>query len=143
MESNNKAVSVGEGLLTTPLYPIENVRLNGSKCKVCGEVMFGSYSSCQNCAEECVEQLPLGKCGKVWSYTIIRHQPPGQYRGPSDPFTPFAEGLVELPEGVRILSPLDCDIEKVHIGMEVELVIHELYKNEQGQPVLAFKFKAA
>ena len=105
--------------------------------------MFGSHNSCPNCAGESVEQLPLSKSGKVWSYTIIRHQPPGQYRGPTNPFVPFAEGLVELPEGIRIVSPLDCNIEKVHIGMEVELVVYELYKNEQGQSVLAFKFKAA
>ena len=143
MEKGSNAVSVGDGLLTTPLHPIENVRINGSKCKTCGEVMLGHYNSCANCASEVMEQIPLGSRGKVWTYTVIRHQPPGQYRGPTNPFLPFAEGLVELPEGIRILSVLDCDIEKVHIGMEVDLVIYELYKNDQGQSVLAFKFKAA
>lgn len=139
---NDNAIPVGEGLLTTPLYPIENVRINGSRCKICGEVMLGRYDSCASCAGESMEQIPLSNRGEVWTYTVIRHQPPGQYRGPTDPFIPFAEGLVELPEGIRVLSVLDCDIEKVHIGMKVELVIYELYKNEQGQSVLAFKFKA-
>jgi len=143
MLNSSNAVSVGEGLLTQPLQPMENVRINGSKCKACGEVMLGCYNSCANCASETMEQIPLGKRGKVWTYTVIRHQPPGQYRGPTNPFVPFPEGLVELPEGIRVLSALDCDVEKVHIGMEVELVVYELYKNEQGQSVLAFKFKAA
>ena len=142
MEKMENAVPVGEGLLTTPLYPVENVRINGSKCKACGEVMLGAYESCANCAGESMEQIPLGKRGTLWTYTIIRHQPPGQYRGPKDPFVPFAEGLVELPEGIRVLSVLDCDLEKVHIGMELELVVYEPYKNDQNQPVMAFKFKA-
>ncbi|MDR1874541.1 MAG: OB-fold domain-containing protein [Synergistaceae bacterium] len=142
MDRLSNAVPVGEGLLTTPLSPAENVRINGSRCSECGEVMLGSYKSCANCGGESMQQIPLGKRGKVWTYTVIRHQPPGQYRGPKDPFVPFAEGLVELPEGIRVVSALDCDLEKVHIGMEVELVVYELYQNEQGQPVMAFKFKA-
>ena len=59
-----------------------------------------------------------------------------------DPFVPFVEGLVELPDGVRVLSIIDCEIDKVKIGMKLELVCYELYKNEQGQPVIAWKFKA-
>ena len=143
MVNSSNTIPVGDGLLTLPLHPVENVRINGSKCNACGEVMLGRYDSCASCANETMVQIPLGNRGKVWTYTVIRHQPPGQYRGPTNPFVPFAEGLVELPEGIRVLSVLDCDIEKVHIGMDVELVIHELYKNEHGQSVMAFKFKAA
>lgn len=143
MEKNqNNAIPVGDGLLTVPLYPLEDVRLLGTRCKKCKEVMFGSNASCANCASEEVEDIPLSKSGTLWTYTIIYHCPPGSYRGPKDPFVPFAEGLVELPDGVKVLSILDCDIDKVKIGMKLELVCHELYKNEQGQSVIAWKFKA-
>lgn len=136
------AIPVGEDLLSTPLYPLENVRLLGTHCKKCNEVIFGRSSSCANCASEEVEEVKLNNYGTLWTYTIIYHCPPGSYRGPKDPFVPFAEGLVELPDGVRVLSVLDCDIDKVKIGMKLKLVCHELYKNEQGQSVIAWKFKA-
>lgn len=143
MENTTKnAVPVEEGLLTSPLYPLENVRLLGTHCKSCGEVMFGRYPACANCAGENLEEIPLGRRGKLWTYTIIYNCPPGPYKGPKDPFVPFAEGLVELPEGVRVLSVLDCDINKVKIGMELELVCYELFTNEEGKPVIAWKFKA-
>ncbi len=143
MENRDKnAIPVREDLLTRPLYPLEEVRLVGSRCGDCNEVMLGKTLSCSNCAGENMTEIPLSKTGKLWTYTIIRHRPPGQYRGP-DPFVPFAEGLVELPDGIRVLSVLDCDIEKVKIGMDLELLVHELYTNGQGQTVVAFKFKAA
>lgn len=141
-DSLKNAVPVGEGLLTTPLYPLEDVRLLGTRCKKCNEVMFGKLPSCANCASEDVETIPLSKTGTLWTYTIIYHCPPGHYRGPKDPFVPFVEGLVELPDGVRVLSVIDCDIDKVQIGMKLELVCYELYKNEEGKPVIAWKFKA-
>ena len=41
--------------------------------------------------------------------------PPGAYKGP-EPFVPFALGLVELPEGLRVMSPLEGDIDALKIG---------------------------
>lgn len=133
-------VPIREGLFTMPLSSIEQVRLAGSKCSDCGEVSLGSNKSCPNCAGNDVEEIPLSKKGKLWTYTVIRHQPPGDYKGP-DPFVPFGEGLVELPEGIRVVSPIDCDVEQLKIDMELELVVYKLYENEDGDDVLAFKFK--
>lgn len=142
MDNQNKNwIAVREDLLTQPLFPLEDVRLVGSKCKDCGEVMLGQTSNCANCTGKNMEVIPLSKHGTLWTYTIIRHRPPGAYRGP-DPFVPFAEGLVELPDGIRVLSVLECDVDKVKIGMELELVAFPLYTNEQGQTVIAFRFKA-
>ena len=139
-KSSHNVVPVREGLLTRPLSPLEQVRIIGSKCKNCGEVMLGEVASCANCACQETEVIPLSKRGRLWTYTIIRHRPPGKYRGP-DPFVPFAEGLVELPEGIRVLSVLDCPFDKLEIGMTLELVVHRLYQNEQGNDVIAFKFR--
>lgn len=141
-ESFDNQVPVRAGLLSNPLNPLEQVRIMGSRCQKCSEVMLGEVSSCANCASEDTESIPLSPRGKLWTYTVIRHRPPGKYRGP-DPFVPFAEGLVELPEGIRVLSVLDCDLDKLCIGMDLELVIFKLYVNEQGKDVIAFKFKKA
>lgn len=139
--SELRRVPVGPGLLTGPLDKLEQLRLVGTRCHDCGEVMFGTYHSCANCASEDVEQIALGTKGKLWSYTVINHCPPEPYKGPSDPFIPFGEGLVEVPEGVRIVSVLDCDPADIQIGMELELYAYPLFVNECGEEVIAWKFR--
>ena len=135
-----KRVPIREGLFTLPLLPLEQVRLIGSQCQSCSEVSLGAASSCPNCASDNLEAIPLSKEGTLWSFTVIRNRPPGDYKGP-DPFVPFGEGLVELPEGIRVLSPIDVDVEKLKIGMKLELEVYNLYVNEEGNEVVAFRFR--
>lgn len=136
-----KRIPAKEDLFTMPLSPLEQVRLKGSKCQACGEVFLGKRLTCENCAGSDLEEIALSKRGKLWSYTVIRARPPGDYKGP-EPFVPFGLGLVELPEGLRIISPLtDCDIDDLKIGMELELVVAKLYEDADGNEVIAFKFK--
>jgi len=59
-----------------------------------------------------------------------------------EPYSPYGIGLVELPEGIRVLGMLTGgDIEDIRIGMDVELVVEKLYENEQGDEVITYKFK--
>ena len=139
-QDEEKRVPIREGLFTTPLSPLEQVSLAGSKCRNCGEVSLGTVYSCPNCAGEDLEVIPLSQRGKLWTYTVIRHRPPGDYKGP-DPFVPFGEGLVELAEGIRVKSPIDGDVDRLRIGTELVLVVYKLSENEEGNDVIAFKFK--
>ena len=134
--SGRKRIPIREGLLSTPLSELENVRLLGSKCKDCGEVGLGEVSSCQNCAGENLEVIPLSQSGKLWTYTVIRNRPPGDFKGE----VPMGEGLVELPEGIRVKSPLGGDVEKLEIGMDLKFNAYPLYESETGDEVIAFKF---
>lgn len=135
-----RQVPIREGLFTTPISPYEQVRLLGGECLSCGEVALGQRSICPNCGSDRVREVPLSTSGKLWTYTVIRHRPPGEYKGP-DPFVPFGIGLVELPEGVRVLSLIGCEIEKLRIGMELKLEVFKLFKDDQGKEVVAFRFK--
>lgn len=139
-QNEKKRVPIREGLFTMPLSPLEQVSLAGSKCRGCGEVSLSTVSSCPNCAGEDLEVIPLSQRGRLWTYTVIRHRPPGEYKGP-DPFVPFGEGLVELAEGIRVKSPIDGDVDRLRIGAELGLVVYKLYENEEGNDVIAFKFK--
>jgi len=132
-------IPIKNGLLTSPLTPLEQVRLVGSKCADCGEVAFGTVSSCPNCAGSSLNAIALSDTGTLWTYTVIRNRPPGDYRGP-DPFVPFAEGLVEMPEGIRVLSPVACEIDKIAIGMKLKFEACKLYRNADGADVIAFRF---
>jgi len=59
-----------------------------------------------------------------------------------EPFEPYGIGLIELPEGIRVMGMLTgCELDDIKIGMDVELVIEKLYQNEQGDDVVTFKFK--
>ena len=133
-------VPIKEGLFSTPLSPPEKVTLVGSRCKDCGEIALGKRQTCSNCGGANPEEIPLSRRGKLWTYTVIRHRPPGDYKGP-DPFVPFGLGLVEIPEGIRVLSPLHCDLEKIRIGMELELNVYPLYTDENKNEVMAFQFR--
>ena len=137
----NTLVPIREDLFTLPLSPLRDVRLLGTGCNTCGEVSLGQARRCPNCAATDVTPLPLSTQGFVWTYTVIRHRPPGDYKGP-DPFVPFGLGLVELPEGLRVLAPLDCDIDSLYLGMEVELVVFQLYRDTEDNGVVTFRFKA-
>ena len=131
-----RRIPIRERLLSTPLSPLEDVRLLGSKCKSCGEVGLGEVSSCQNCAGEDLVVIPLSQKGKLWTFTVIRNKPPGDFKGK----VPMGEGLVELPEGIRVKSPLGGDIENLKIGMDLKFKAYPLYQNENGDEVIAFRF---
>lgn len=109
---------VREGLLAGDLSDLSKVRLNGSRCKVCSEATLGASTLCPNCGSDEVAPQPMSNDGVVWTYTVVRYRPPGDYKGP-DPFVPFAMGLIELPEGLRVLAPIGGDPEAVRIGMNV------------------------
>lgn len=132
-------VPVREGLLSGPLSDLGKVRLTGCKCTSCGETSFGSRAVCPNCGCDTVRDVALSDRGVLWTYTVVRHRPPGNYKGP-EPFVPFGLGLVEVPEGVRILAPIDCDIDKLKIGLALRFKPY--VRKDEGREVVAFTFGA-
>ena len=145
MSEDNAAVKqpgripINEDLIIGPLSPVEQARLRGSKCRSCGEAFLGRRLGCERCGSEDMEEIPLSRRGKLYTYTVIANHPAGDYKGPN-PFVPFGIGLVELPEGCRIVSPLTIN-ENIKIGMELELVIDKLFEDADGNEVMAYKFK--
>ena len=110
---------VKDGLLAGPLDRLDEVRLCGTRCAVCREVALGRNEVCLNCGGDAVAAEKLADRGVLWTFTVVRHRPPGDYRGP-EPFEPFGLGLVELPEGIRVMAPIGCDIDRLEIGMPLQ-----------------------
>ena len=96
-----KKVPIVEGLFT---WPSDDPKIIASRCKKCGTVSFPKAPFCQNpdCEKvrENIEQIELNKRGNLWSYTFQRYQPPAPFR--YEPFQPYALGMVDFPEGIRI-----------------------------------------
>lgn len=132
-------VPIRAGLLTGPLSQLDGVRLAGSKCTACGETSLGTQSVCPNCGCSTLREVALGSRGVLWTFTVVRHRPPGDYKGP-DPFVPFGLGLVEVPEGLRVLSPILGDIDKLKIGLGLRFKPY-VRKEDNGREVVAFAFE--
>ena len=129
--SVKKKIPIIEGLFT---WPSEEPRLIVSRCKKCGTVSFPKAPFCQNpdCEKvrENVEQIELSKRGKIYSYTFQRYQPPLPFR--YEPFEPYALGMVDFPEGIRIWGII-TKMENLRMGMEVETTVGKLYEDEENE----------
>lgn len=132
---------IRENLLLNVGEPLDQVRLAGTRCAACGETSLGTVAHCPNCGSNQVTGLPLSPRGSVWSYTVARHQPPGNYRGP-EPFQPFGIGLVELPEGLRVMTRIDGDVDSLRVGLPVEFN-PSLRHDADGSLVVTFSFTPA
>ncbi|MFC1819935.1 Zn-ribbon domain-containing OB-fold protein [Thermodesulfobacteriota bacterium] len=125
-------------------WPSDKPQLMGSKCKSCGTYFFPKTFRCSNpdCNEE-VEDAILSSRGSLWSYTIQYYAPPPPYH-PPDPFVPYGIGLVELPEGIRVIGMLtNCDLDNLKVGMPMELTVEKIYEDEKGNDIITWKFKPA
>jgi uncharacterized OB-fold protein len=136
--STCERVPIRDGLLTGPLAELDRVSLAGCRCTSCGETSLGATTICPNCGGDAVRQVALSSRGVLWSFTVVRHRPPGNYKGP-DPFVPFGVGLVELSDGLRVLSPIRCDLDKLSIGLELQFKPY--VRKEDGREVVAFAFE--
>jgi uncharacterized OB-fold protein len=134
MSVTKPAVPAVAGWFTTGDEPV----LLGSRCTSCGVVAFPPRSAgCPNprCRGTDVEPHPLARTGKVWSYTDARYQPPPPYVSPSDPYEPFVLAAVELDrDGLIVLGQMaaGCDVDRVHVGLPVELVIEPLFETDEN-----------
>lgn len=136
--SGKKQLLIQEGLFTVPSSRTHEPRLIGSECMSCGEIVFPRQPVCPNCQSNTVKERLLGPRGRLYTFTNVNHPVPEAYKGP----IPYGVGIMELPEGVRIISHLtESNPEKLKVGMEMMLVIEKLFEDDEGNQIIGFKFK--
>ena len=136
---DRELVPIRDGLLIGDLADLATVSLAGSTCEACAETVMGVRDLCPNCGSQELATVSLSPTGQLWTFTVARHRPPGNYRGP-EPFEPYGVGLVELPEGVRIMAPLDADIDRLEIGQEMTFAPY--VRHDESKDVVAFCYAA-
>jgi len=139
MGKGKRQVPVRAGLWTAPSSPHEKPQLIGSLCPACGEVYFPKKERgiCIHCGHRGLEAVNLDRKGKIHSFSIVMQQPTKFFLGKA----PYAYGWVDLPNG-RVRAMLtDCDFKDLKVGMSVELVIEKLGEDDEGNEVLAHKFR--
>ncbi|MGW6026468.1 Zn-ribbon domain-containing OB-fold protein [Streptomyces sp. NPDC055099] len=107
----------------------DNFRLLGTRCSACACVFFPREDGfCRNpgCAGGDLEEVPLSRRGRVWSYTDSRYRPPAPYvSDPELPWQPYALIAVEL-EAERMVvlgqAAPGVTVADLEVGMEVEVV---------------------
>ncbi|MER6419327.1 zinc ribbon domain-containing protein [Streptomyces sp. NPDC001137] len=118
----------------------DGFRLLGTRCASCGSVFFPREDThCRNpgCAGGALEEVPLSRGGRIWSYTDSRYRPPSPYvTDPELPWEPYALIAVEL-ESERIVvlgqAAPGVTVADLTVGMEVEAVPGVLH--EDGETV--------
>jgi len=135
-------IAIKEGLFAGHLDNLETVHLAGSRCSSCGEMTLGTNAACPNCGDQNVAAVALGDSGTLYTYTVVRHRPPGNYQGPAE-FKPFGLGLVEIDRVIRVMAPLLPAPDQLRIGMPLRFHPYVLRTNENGEEVIAFAFDGA
>jgi hypothetical protein len=106
----------------------QRYRLEAGKCKKCGKVYFPPRIICAECKSQEFETVNLQREGKILTYTIIRVAP-SQFVDQ----TPYAMGIVELNDKVKILSQIaDCDLDKLEIGQKVRIEFRKIYQEGEA-----------
>src|SRR5712664_1500805 len=87
--------------------------VSGTRCR---QAVVHPRALCSNCRHSRVECVELSQKGKLVTYTIVHVSPP-QFKH----MTPYAVGIVEMPEGVKIPSIIRTSRpEDLKIGMQLE-----------------------
>lgn len=111
--------------------------LIGGHCLECGYYTFPKYLACPKCFSDNIEEKELSATGTLHAYTIVRRSMP-------DFPVPYGLGLVDFPEGVRVMAqiaPEHFDSLKTEIEMGVEVGV--IRKNKNGGDIKSYKFTVA
>lgn len=92
--------------------------LHLARCEDCGTWMHPPRPVCGHCRAMSMSSQPVSGVGIVHTFTINRYQ----WSPTLEP--PYVIAEIELPEqaGLRLTTALvECEVDAVHIGMEVEV----------------------
>ena len=117
------------------VFMVDPPVLLGARCLACDEHHFPRLDQCPYCGHETVEAVNLSNHGTLWGWTTVVHPPPG-YLGT----TPYGFGVVELPEGVRVITRLSLPDDQWEFGQPMTLHIVELGEDDRGDVVTTWEF---
>jgi uncharacterized protein len=93
------------------------------RCKTCGRHRYPPGNRCPSCWSDQYEWIEAAGTGTVYSFTVMRR---AYHPGLVD-VLPYVVGVVELDEGVRLVTNIvGCLPEDVSVGMQVRVTFTEL-----------------
>ena len=92
------------------------------RCDACQRHVFYPRSHCPHCFGDSLSWVRATGAGTIYAYTVV-HQAYGSFAGD----VPFVVALVELQEGVRMMSRISgSPPEAVRIGAPVQVVFEHI-----------------
>lgn len=128
----DEQVYVRKGIFTKTA---DGMVLSANRCRSCGQLYFPEMRPpCPNCFHEELEKVALSRRGKLFTYTVV-HMPSLHFQ------PPYAVGYVELPEKIKIFTPLEMvEDTTFEVGMEMELQVEALWVEEEKE-IVGYRFK--
>jgi uncharacterized protein len=113
--------------------------LIGGRCGACNRYHFPAAAICPHCGSGDVTRVALSDAGTLWGWTAVT-APSHGYRGG----VPFGFGVVELPEGLRVISRVEeADPARLSAGMPVRFATAPLHTDDDGTTVVTYTFVPA
>jgi uncharacterized OB-fold protein len=111
----------------------DELALRGRRCASCGTVAYPAASTvCAQCWGTDLTDLPIGRSGALHSYTVV-------HRSTRSELVPFVVGMVDLPEGPRVMARIDTPPDR-GLPAATELVLEPSDEEPLGflyRPVLS------
>jgi uncharacterized OB-fold protein len=113
--------------------------LIGGRCASCGRHHFPAAAICPYCGTADIARVELSETGTLWGWTAVTAAPP-RYRGE----VPFGFGVVELPEGLRVITRIEQDDPgRLSFGAPLRFAVAPLHTDDDGTDVVTYTFEPA
>ncbi len=116
---------------------LQQLRLQGTHCSVCGKTFYPKRKNCPHCLDEIgVAAVPLARTGTLVSSHISSAAPEGFS-------APHAQGYVQLDDGGPSIFTLLADFEGVDLqaGQAMELKCVEQRRDANGAGIVGYRFR--
>ena len=91
-------------------------KLTGTICKKCGKKYFPPRMDCAQCLDSDIEWFDVKGPGKLVTFSKVESGPSG-----FEEVQPYVLGIVEFPEGIRVLAKISNKIDPATIKAGMEL----------------------
>lgn len=119
------------------LFYTDPPALTAGRCTSCDALAFPRRALCPECQSSRIEDVALSTTGHLYTFTIVHMVPPG-YLGEA----PYAYGVVELPEGLRVTTTLVADdLDAIDVGAPCAFELLELGTGEDR--ILSFAYRVS
>lgn len=92
--------------------------LRTTRCAECATTSFPPRNLCRACWSRSVRWVTLAPHGRLYSFTRV-HVVPGAFAGDA----PYAIGIVDLSDGVRLMCRMVGEVTADHLDRPVEMVV--------------------
>jgi uncharacterized OB-fold protein len=93
------------------------------RCKDCGHIDHPPYLYCTNCLSDNSEWIEAKGKAKLYAYAINEYMVPFPFWDDM----PYVVAMVDLPEGVRMISNIiECPHDQLKNGMDLEVVFDDV-----------------